>query len=150
MPEAVSTDLVFTISLKRSTQNLQLSTSWPADYPIFYLTQGYFDIAGIEKPLLHTWTLSVEEQFYFVAPVLLLAIFQLGGRRFGHLAILIGLLLGAVSLIGAITEATSSGRNAAFYLPRWRGWEFLASGFIGGQLVAAVGRVPRMAVETTA
>jgi peptidoglycan/LPS O-acetylase OafA/YrhL len=150
MPEAVSTDLVFTISLKRSTQNLQLSTSWPADYPIFYLTQGYFDISGIEKPLLHTWTLSVEEQFYFVAPVLLLAIFRLGGRRFGHLAILIGLLLGAVSLIGAITEATSSGRNAAFYLPQWRGWEFLAGGFIGGQLVAAVGRLPRMAVETTA
>jgi hypothetical protein len=34
MLEAVTTDLVFTISLKRSTQNLQLSTSWPADYPI--------------------------------------------------------------------------------------------------------------------
>jgi hypothetical protein len=34
MLEAVPTDLVFTISLKRSTQNLQLSTSWPADYPI--------------------------------------------------------------------------------------------------------------------
>jgi hypothetical protein len=35
MLEAVTTDLVFTISLKRSTQNLQLSTSSPADYPIF-------------------------------------------------------------------------------------------------------------------
>ena len=35
MLEAVHTDLVFTISLKRSTQILQLSTSWPADYPIF-------------------------------------------------------------------------------------------------------------------
>jgi len=35
MLEAVSTDLVFTISLKRSTQNLQLSTSSPADYPIY-------------------------------------------------------------------------------------------------------------------
>src|SRR5262249_47498178 len=35
MLEAVDTDLVFTISLKRSTQNLQLSTSWLADYPIF-------------------------------------------------------------------------------------------------------------------
>jgi hypothetical protein len=35
MLEAVPTDLVFTISLKRSTQNLQLSTSSPADYPIF-------------------------------------------------------------------------------------------------------------------
>ena len=36
MLEAVDTDLVFTISLKRSTQNLQLSTSSPADYPIFW------------------------------------------------------------------------------------------------------------------
>ena len=36
MLEAVHTDLVFTISLKRSTQNLQLSTSSPADYPIFW------------------------------------------------------------------------------------------------------------------
>ena len=35
MLEAVHTDLVFTISLKRSTQNLLLSTSSPADYPIF-------------------------------------------------------------------------------------------------------------------
>src|SRR6266436_2754969 len=36
MLEAVTADLVFTISLKRSTQNLQLSTSSPADYPIFW------------------------------------------------------------------------------------------------------------------
>jgi hypothetical protein len=35
MLEAVTTDLVSTISLKRSTQNLQLSTSWPADYAIY-------------------------------------------------------------------------------------------------------------------
>ena len=35
MLEAVTTDLVSTISLKRSTQNLQLSTSSPADYPIY-------------------------------------------------------------------------------------------------------------------
>jgi hypothetical protein len=36
MLEAVHTDLVFTISLKRSTQNLPLSTNSPADYPIFW------------------------------------------------------------------------------------------------------------------
>jgi hypothetical protein len=40
MLEAVPTDLVFTISLKRSTQNLQLSTSSPADYPIFTSDSG--------------------------------------------------------------------------------------------------------------
>jgi hypothetical protein len=43
MLEAVTTDLVFSISLKRSTQNLQLSTSSPADYPI------YRGIAVIER-----------------------------------------------------------------------------------------------------
>jgi hypothetical protein len=48
MLEAVDTDLVFTISLKRSTQNLQLSTSSPADYPIFWhkadITTGSTDV----------------------------------------------------------------------------------------------------------
>src|SRR6266566_113725 len=49
MLEAVHTDLVFTISLKRSTQNLQLSTNSPADYPI--LVQLCFDFYMIEaKP----------------------------------------------------------------------------------------------------
>ena len=43
MLEAVHTDLVFTISLKRSTQNLQLSTSSPADYPIFISESGLSD-----------------------------------------------------------------------------------------------------------
>ena len=38
MLEAVPTDLGFTISLKRSTQNLQLSTAGPADHPIFWLS----------------------------------------------------------------------------------------------------------------
>jgi hypothetical protein len=37
----VTADLVFTISLKRSTQNLQLSTSWPADYPILSPDSGH-------------------------------------------------------------------------------------------------------------
>jgi hypothetical protein len=47
MLEAVHTDLVFTISLKRSTQNLQLSTSGPADYPIF---RGTAEVWSIPEP----------------------------------------------------------------------------------------------------
>jgi hypothetical protein len=46
MLEAVHTDLVFTISLKRSTQNLQLSTSSPADYPSF---EGKADVAFVTR-----------------------------------------------------------------------------------------------------
>jgi hypothetical protein len=52
MLEAVHTDLVFTISLKRSTQNLQLSTSSPTDYPIYSLraTVGRFGEECREGP----------------------------------------------------------------------------------------------------
>src|ERR1019366_5749670 len=49
MLEAVTTDLVFTINLKRSTQNLQLSTRSPADYPIF----GSNSDAGASLPLVY-------------------------------------------------------------------------------------------------
>jgi peptidoglycan/LPS O-acetylase OafA/YrhL len=117
---------------------------------VFYLSQGYFDISAIDKPLLHTWTLAVEEQFYFVAPILLLLVFRLGKGRFGLPAILIGLALGIASLTGAIAETSTSGRNAAFYLSHWRAWEFLAGGFIGAQLVAAVRRLPDVVIEVMA
>jgi peptidoglycan/LPS O-acetylase OafA/YrhL len=114
---------------------------------VFFLSQGYFDISGIEKPLLHTWTLSVEEQFYFVVPILLVLVFRLGNHRFGRLAAVIGIVLAAVSLTGAIAQTSMSGRNAAFYLSHWRAWEFVAGGFIGAQAVSAVRRLPRIIIE---
>src|SRR5262249_51706360 len=110
-------------------------------------TQGYFDITAIEKPLLHTWTLSVEEQFYFIAPILLLLIFRFNNRRFGLVALLIGVVLLGASLAGAITHTSAVGRNAAFYLPQWRAWQFLAGSLIGAPLASVIGRLPRFAVE---
>jgi peptidoglycan/LPS O-acetylase OafA/YrhL len=114
---------------------------------LFFLRQGYFDIAADQKPLLHTWTLSVEEQFYLVTPLLLIAIFHLGKRRFGVLAALIAIGLAVVSLAGAVAYTSTSGRNAAFYLAQWRAWEFIAGGLIAAPVVAAVRRAPRMVVE---
>lgn len=61
----------------------------------FWLESGYFDSSGALKPLLHTWSLSVEEQFYLVWPAILLA---LGLRRFTGLIIL---ALGVISLTAA-------------------------------------------------
>ena len=112
----------------------------------FYLTQGYFDISAIEKPLLHTWTLSVEEQFYLVAPILLALIFRLN-RRFGLVALFVGLVLLVASLAGAITHTSALGRNAAFYLPQWRAWQFLAGALIGAPLASVIGRLPRAVAE---
>jgi peptidoglycan/LPS O-acetylase OafA/YrhL len=114
---------------------------------LFFFRQGYFDIAADQKPLLHTWTLSVEEQFYFVAPLLLVLVFHLGRRRFGAIAMLVGIILAALSLAGAIAETYLSGRNAAFYLPHWRAWEFVVGGFIVGPTIVALRRAPRWAAE---
>lgn len=114
---------------------------------LFYTSQGYFDISANDKPLLHTWTLSVEEQFYLVAPLLLLLVFRLGGRRFGALALAIALTLGAASFAGSIARTSMDGPNAAFYLMHWRMWEFIGGGLIGGPLIAAVQRWPRAIVE---
>ena len=44
---------------------------------LLYLTSGYWDIASEFKPLLHTWSLSVEEQYYLIFPFLMLLIWKL-------------------------------------------------------------------------
>ncbi len=41
---------------------------------LFWLQSGYFDAAAETKPLLHTWSLGVEEQFYFVWPLTLVGL----------------------------------------------------------------------------
>ncbi|WP_018148945.1 acyltransferase family protein [Henriciella marina] len=46
----------------------------------FWQEAGYFDAAAITKPLLHTWTLSVEEQFYFIWPALLFLLMRISKR----------------------------------------------------------------------
>jgi peptidoglycan/LPS O-acetylase OafA/YrhL len=115
----------------------------------FYETQGYFDIGAIEKPLLHTWTLSVEEQFYLVIPILLVTVFRLGNRKFGTTAAAIAIAVAAASLAGAITQTSTTGQNAAFYLPYWRAWEFAAGGLIGPQLVSVCRRLPHLLIDAT-
>jgi peptidoglycan/LPS O-acetylase OafA/YrhL len=47
---------------------------------LFKSEDGYFDPASMEKPLLHTWSLSVEEQFYFVLPILIVLVARWPGR----------------------------------------------------------------------
>jgi peptidoglycan/LPS O-acetylase OafA/YrhL len=109
---------------------------------VFYLKQGYFDIGASEKPLLHTWTLAVEEQFYLVAPFVLLAAFHFGHKRFGRRVALVAAALFAVSFVGCVFRTSSVGPNAAFYFMHWRIWEFVAGGIIGAPLVELARKVP--------
>jgi peptidoglycan/LPS O-acetylase OafA/YrhL len=81
---------------------------------------GYFDVSSQLKPLLHLWSLSVEEQFYFVWPFVLL--WCLGSRRSLSMHIW-SILLGSfvLCLYFSLTESAY-----AFYLPFTRFWELAA------------------------
>src|SRR5215475_4610228 len=86
----------------------------------FYAKAGYFEGASSLKPLLHTWSLAVEEQFYIFLPLLLLALRRcsLARRRVIVLSVAVGSFL--LSVWGVYHNA-----DAAFYLAHTRAWELL-------------------------
>ncbi|MFA1624392.1 acyltransferase family protein [Rhizobium mongolense] len=87
---------------------------------LFHRESGYFDIAAEVKPLLHTWSLSVEEQFYLVFPVALFICYKFAGRRMFGIVLAVSLL----SFIASIFEVYHKPEKA-FYLLHFRVWELL-------------------------
>ena len=83
---------------------------------------GYFDNAAETKPLLHLWTLSIEEQFYIIWPLLLWFAWK---RRLNLLTITITILVISFAL-NINNTYSSTGAVAAFYSPQTRFWELLA------------------------
>ena len=81
---------------------------------------GYFDTESQRKPLLHLWSLGVEEQFYLLWPVLLWASFR--WRRSPGVVLLV---LGGGSLIACLSTGTQH-MAAAFFSPMTRFWELMA------------------------
>lgn len=92
---------------------------------VFWQESGYFDTAANLKPLLHLWSLAVEEQFYIFFPPLLLLIWK---RKWPLLPILSVLLV--ASMIGNLVMSVQN-RATDFFLTPYRAWEFL-----GGSLLA--------------
>ncbi|MFY1666483.1 acyltransferase family protein [Pseudomonas sp. Pseu.R1] len=83
----------------------------------YFKESGYFDIDAVTKPLLHLWSLGIEEQFYFVWPVVLIAAWRSRVSIYGVLAILL-----ALSFWSSI-HLIRDNQVAAFYLPYSRFWE---------------------------
>lgn len=91
----------------------------------FYRESGYFSTAAELKPLLHTWSLAVEEQFYIVIPIILLVASKFS-RNF---TLIILLAITATSMLLSITD-TPRYPNAAFFLLPSRAWELGLGGLI--------------------
>ncbi|WP_147433277.1 acyltransferase family protein [Acidovorax sp. 94] len=90
----------------------------------FYMESGYWDVASKLKPLLHLWSLGVEEQFYLVWPLILLWAHRTKCSMVSvALAVLFGSLV--VNLL-----LTSKSQAAGFYLPFGRLWELASGGLI--------------------
>ena len=87
---------------------------------LFWFESGYFDTGAELKPLLHTWSLAVEEQFYIIFPLLLMALWRF--YRSAVFWILLG--LGVISL-GYAHWGAYNHASATFFLLPARGWELL-------------------------
>lgn len=108
----------------------------------FWQVSDYFDPALDTAPLLHMWTLAVEEQYYLLLPVFLLLVAGLFARRYAAAILGVSLVSFAISVWGVEHHET-----AAFYLLPSRAWEFglgslaavLALDAQGGRRVRALG-----------
>jgi peptidoglycan/LPS O-acetylase OafA/YrhL len=96
----------------------------------FFVRTDYFNPAVDLEPLVHTWSLAVEEQFYILLPIILFLLWPLGLRR-------IAVVLAALAMLSLSWAVATNGTQpeSAFYLIHTRAWELLA-----GVLAAMIGR----------
>ena len=86
---------------------------------VFFLqTSTYFGSGAELKPLLHTWSLAIEEQFYALFPIFLILAWRLGRKKIVAL-----LAIGVFLSLALAHVVVSSKPNAAFFLLPTRGWE---------------------------
>jgi hypothetical protein len=102
------------------------AVTWFASNILFAQQAGYFDTGADVNPLLHTWSLAVEEQYYLVFPI-----FMAGMQRVGARALLVSLIAFFILSFAWSVFHLSYDPTGAFYLPAGRAWELLLGAMIG-------------------
>ena len=114
---------LFPIEFKQLGKHIAGSAGFIANF-ILWNESGYFDNAANTKPMLHIWSLGIEEQFYFIWPLILWLIFKI---RISFLLSIIFLII--LSFCFNVYEANID-KVASFYSPLTRFWELLAGGLL--------------------
>lgn len=103
---------------------------------------GYFEASSELSPLLHTWSLAVEEQFYLVFPLLLLLFHRLWCRGLNWL-----LLFGILASFAFADWASTRQPAAAYYLIPTRAWQLLLGAWLALHFSRVVGLISRWRLQ---
>ena len=128
---ALSAWLMFPQELPRLGKSAMAAAFLTANIHFLNYTGGYFDPSTDLMPLLHTWTLSVEEQYYLAWPLLMVLAFKLPFARRKPESKVFALLWTILFLsLAANLFMTRQHQPSAFYLTPYRAWEFALGGLI--------------------
>lgn len=128
--------LLYPGQMKDFGQNVTATTLFSSNI-LLWFKSGYFARAADMNPLIHTWSLAVEEQFYILFPLLLMLVWRRGMR-----SLLVCLAAVFLLSLGASWWAATQAPMAGFYLIPFRGWELLLGSFcafLAPRLVARPG-----------
>lgn len=92
---------------------------------VLWSEAGYFDVATELKPLMHLWSLAVEEQFYLVYPALIWLAWRGGRSSVFAVVLIVGVTSFSLNATGATHNAT-----ATFFSPQTRVWELMAGSLL--------------------
>ena len=107
------------------SKSILYSLGFSSNFYFHYSGQLYGAESGLLKPFLHTWSLSVEEQYYILFPIFLLIAFKYFKKYLIHI-----LILGFVISLGLADWGSRNHPGFNFYVLPTRGWELLAGSIL--------------------
>ena len=108
------------------SKSILYSLGFSSNFYFWYSGQQYGAESGMLKPFLHTWSLSVEEQFYILFPIVLLIIFKFFRKYLIHI-----LIIGFIVSLGLAEWTSRNYPSASFYFLHTRMWELLSGSILG-------------------
>jgi peptidoglycan/LPS O-acetylase OafA/YrhL len=121
----------------------QLAALFSVSNFFFWKQSGYFDDPSVFKPLLHTWSLGVEEQFYIIFPLLIIFVRRYFPQRMRAIICSLALISLIASAIVVHRDAT-----AAFFFAPLRAWELLTGTIISQKYLPSInGKAARNAAS---
>jgi peptidoglycan/LPS O-acetylase OafA/YrhL len=112
-------------SLVNFSKSILYSLGFISNFYFWYSGQDYAGENGLHKPFLHTWSLSVEEQFYILFPIVMVIVFKYFRKYLVHI-----LILGFVVSLGLGDWGSRNYPSFTFYVLPTRGWELLAGSIL--------------------